>query len=195
MHPRLQADEVLPWSRTQQAAFLISMGIQVCEAIEKSHSEWAEQIRDATNDGLFEDHEDPAFYSSVSLLTNDVGIRGLLFVVNDLCFLRAKELGLSAWTIGESAEPDQESISTALKSLSKLPVSAFLGRLAKHLGEFDWRSSAAPGLSEVETTVKKTLRGSGGYREIRRLLLQHLAKAKDDVGAVARLAAQVLKLS
>jgi hypothetical protein len=50
-----------------------------------------------------------------------------------------------------------ETISAAIKSLRKTPVEKFLGQLAEILAAFDWRSSAAPGLSADEVTVRKTL--------------------------------------
>jgi len=194
--PSISQDEILPWTRTQQAAFLIYMGIQVRDAVKRVQSDWAKQIRSLRQSVKSANTtDDPAFTSAVSLLTADVGIRGLLFVTNDLCCLKAGTLSLAEWISGDSADPDVASVSAAVKSLAKTDVGEFLHRMAGHLAKFDWRSSAAPGLSEDEETVRKTLRGSGGYREMRRLLLEHLAESKDDVGASARSALKILKLS
>jgi hypothetical protein len=195
--PSASQDEVLPWSRTQQAAFLIYMGITVRDAVKNVQAEWAKEIRnlERVTDNANRSGDDPAFSSSVSLLTADVGIRGLLYVTNDLCSLESGKLALEKWTTNDSAEPDPASITAAVKSLPKAAAGKFLQRIAAHLGQFDWRSSAAPGLTLDEITVRKALRGSGGYREMRRLLLEHLAKAKDDVGPSARAALKTLKLS
>jgi DGQHR domain-containing protein len=194
--PSAQRDEVLPWSRTQQAAFLILMGITVRDAVRGVQAEWAKEIRNGEAAGARRGKgDDPAFTSVVSLLTADVGIRGLLFVTNDLCYLDSGQLHLAEWSTDDSADPDAQSIAAAVRSLSKTDAGKFLHKMAAHLAQFDWRSSAAPGLTADEVTVKKTLRGSGGYREIRRLLLEHLSQAKDDVGATAKSALKVLKLS
>ena len=189
-------DDVLPWSRTQQAAFLIFMGRAVRDAVKNVQADWAKQIRKAELILSAKARgDDPAFTSVVSLLTADVGIRGLLYVTNDLSCLESTELSLATWKTDDPAEPDQESITAAVKSLSKTDAGGFLERMAVRLALFDWRSSAAPGLSDSEVTLKKSLRGSGGYREMRRLLLEHLSKAKDDVGSSARTAMKILKLS
>lgn len=192
--PSTSEDDVLPWSRTQQAAFLIFMGRAVREAVKNVQAEWAKQIRKAEAAASAKTKgDDPAFTSVVSLLTADVGIRGLLYVTNDLCCLESSELSLATWKTDDPAEPDQASIAAAVKSLSKTDAGGFLQRMAVQLALFDWRSSAAPGLSDSEVTVRKSLRGSGGYREMRRLLLEHLSKAKDDVGSSARAALKTLK--
>lgn len=191
--PSAPLEEVLPWSRTQQAAFLIFLGIQIRDAFGDTQAEWAKQIRKA--EPAKDRTNDPAFTSAVSLLTTDVGIRGLLFVANDLCCLKSEDLSLADWTTNDAAEPDPASISASVRSLSNTEAGAFLRRMAGHLAEFDWRSSAGPGLTAEEITVKKTLRGSGGYREIRRLLLNHLSTSEDDVGLAARSAVQILDMS
>ncbi len=192
--PPSSKGEVLPWSRTQQAAFLILFGTSLREAIKKTRSPWSKYIRDAEPQESLQG-TDPAFVSAQSFLTSDVGIRGLLFVANDLCFLRSTELSLSSWNIDRPTEPDHQSISNAIDSLAKTETGKFLKLLSTHLADFDWRSSAARGLLPQEVTVKKTLRGSGGYREMRRLLLDHLSKFTDDVGTAAKSALKILKLS
>lgn len=143
--PASQQQEVLPWSRTQQAAFLIFLGNKVRDAVKATNLSWAEEIRKATAPGLLAADGDPAFTSPVSLLTADVGIRGLLFTANDLCLLKSDDLSLYSWRSDDSSDPDAGTISAAMKSLSKTPVGKFLGQLADVLAAFDWRSSAAPG--------------------------------------------------
>jgi DGQHR domain-containing protein len=194
--PSMPREDVLPWSRTQQAAFLIFMGIHVRDSVKKIQADWAKQIRSAeSHTGQPNGASDPAFASAISLLAADVGIRGLLFVTNDLCYLNSEHLALSEWTTDDSGDPDVERISAEIKSLSNSAIGQFVRRLAGHLARFDWRSSAAPGLTAEDATVRKTLRGSGGYREMRRLLLEHLAAAKDDVGSSAKSAMKALKIS
>jgi len=193
--PTSQREEVLPWSRTQQAAFLIFFGNKIRDAVKTTQLSWAKEIRKAAAPELLAAHDDPAFTSPVSLLTADVGIRGLLFVANDLCSLRSSHLSLHSWISDDSSEPDAGTISAAIKSLKRSPVDKFLGQLADILATFDWRSSAAPGLSSEEVTVRKTLRGSGGYREMRRLLLDHVSKSSGEIGASAKSALKLLRLA
>jgi hypothetical protein len=118
-----------------------------------------------------------------------------LFTANDLCLLKSDDLSLYSWRSDDSSDPDAGTISAAMKSLSKTPVGKFLGQLADVLAAFDWRSSAAPGLSSEEVTVRKTLRGSGGYREMRRLLLEHVAKSSGNLGVSAKSALKLLRLA
>jgi hypothetical protein len=82
-----------------------------------------------------------------------------------------------------------------VKSLAKTKVGAFLGDIAEGLARFDWRSSAAPGLSQQEITLKQSLRGNGGYKVMRRLLLEHLSAAKGEVGSSAKSVSSLLRLS
>lgn len=76
-------------------------------------------------------------------------------------------------------------ITAAIKSLSKHKVSPFLEIIARGLSTFDWRTSAAPGLTEMERQRQLVFRGSSGYKEIRGLLLKHLADLENEVGVVA----------
>ena len=184
------AEQILPWSRTQQAALLILVGNSLKDAVKRQTHPWAEAVRNAEPQSAFA-AADPAFESKYSLLTGDIGIRGLLFIANDLCFLNTKQLGLEDWILRDVFESDQDAIRYAVESLSTLRTGDFIRALSTRLAEFDWRTSAAPGLSADEQTTKKTLRGSGGYREIRRLLLHHLASGDDQI---ARTSAEAIGL-
>jgi hypothetical protein len=76
-----------------------------------------------------------------------------------------------------SSGPLQDAaIETALKSLDQHPVAKSVKALAKGLASFDWRTSAEPSLSPTERQLKLGFRGSGGYKELRHQLLDHLAK-------------------
>jgi hypothetical protein len=181
-----QNKEPLPWSRAQQAAFLVLMGQEMRNAVERNKDEWAKSIRVSPKQ-TNKDDMDPAFYGPNTLLSTDQGIRGLLNVTNDMCFLRAGELKLDAWRIqGEADASDESAVSGALKSLKDEKVVSFLSAICKCLARYDWRTSSAPGLTEEERIRKAGLRGSGGYKDLRQDLLGRLVQEGDDLGRVAK---------
>jgi hypothetical protein len=187
------SDEVLPWNRAQQAAFLISMGQCLKSSILKCRNGWAEKLREHTQQDLF-DKEDPAFFGEHSLLNTDQGIRGILYVTNDCCYIRARPLKLKNWKaedVGVCAT-DEEAVSLALKSLQNQEVTHFLRDIASRLQHYDWRSSSAPGLSDDERLRKAAFRGGGGYKEIRFELLKHLTKGAGEVSEAAKTVLNIL---
>jgi hypothetical protein len=183
--------EVLPWSRAQQAAFLIFMGQKIRDEVKTCHETWATNLRKTSpKEGLDHGH-DPAFYGPFTLLATDQGIRGLLIITNDLLYVLADHLDLESWeSAADASATDERAVSKALQSLKNKKVDKFLSQLATCLAKYDWRSSSAPGLSDDERTLKAAFRGSGGYRELRGQLLKHLLSQPGDVG---RAASQVKK--
>lgn len=173
--------DVLPWNRAQQAAFLILAGEKLQQAIKRSKEPWAEKLRGALSD------EDPAFSGPHTLLSTDQGIRGFLYVTNDLCFVRAKPLKLKEFTKKEEASAtDEEAVSRALTSFRHVAVDKYLADIAHCLSKYDWRTSSADDLSPTQRTEKAAFRGSGGYREIRHQLLLHLSKDEGEIGKAAK---------
>ena len=184
--------EVLGWNGAQQAAFLILMGQKMRDAVALCDYEWAETLREEA--GYPDGDMDPAFYETYSLLNTDQGVRGLLFVTNDLCSILAEHLGLEDWlssSSGASGADDPDAISDELDDLDERPAAKFLDDLSAALAMFDWRTSRAPGLTEDERILKTTYRGGSGYRELRRQLLLHL---KNDDGLVADAASEAYGL-
>ena len=122
------------------------------------------------------------------------GIRGFLYILNDLCFLRVSQLRLHSWQAGLAAsDAGGEPIRNALESLEHHQrLAEFLDDLAHRLAEFDWRTSAGPGLIREEETAKAALRGSGGYRLLRLQLHEHLAKTEGPIGKAASEALRLL---
>lgn len=185
--------QVLPWNRAQQAAYLILLGRFLRDAVRKTKTEWATDLRKIQTT-LLAGGDDAAFAGPNTLMNTDQGIRGILYVTNDLCYINAEELGLNEWSTSEdAAAADEAAVSRAMKSLEKQPVAAFLQTIAARLAEFDWRTSSTPGLVESERVRKAALRGAGGYREIRLWLLRHLSKPHDNVGTSATRVMKVLK--
>lgn len=166
--------EALPWSRAQQAAFLIAVWQQIREAIAGTEEEWATKLRQEENPGTPRSR-DPAFEGTHSLLNTDQGVRGALYIYNDLCFVRADSLELRNWVIDQDAgASDEKAVTEAIESLYEEPVSEFTQDIAKALSTFDWRTLAASDLSEEQKLRKAAFRGTGGYRQLRRQLLLHL---------------------
>lgn len=182
---------VLPWTRAQQAAFLIHAWRSLEDAISESDSDWAEELRDASSQG-----GDPAFSGSHTLLNTDIGVRGVLYVLNDLCWVDADRLELSSWTLKGKPEATSESaVSAALQSFRSTTTGKFVSRLTSQLADFDWRTSKAPDISEDERRLKARFRGGTGYRELRSDLLRHLEGSRlTDVSRAAAAAKEILEL-
>jgi len=134
-----------------------------------------------------------------SLLTTDQGIRGILFIFNDLCYLQASDLSLEEWQIEDLSAASKKSkapateanvVSVGLLSLEKSLAAPFIREIAKGLSSYDWRTSSTPDLPDSERLRQAVFRGSSGYKELRKQLLEHLAAAD---GAVATAAKAVLK--
>jgi hypothetical protein len=181
---RLGADgEVLRWSRAQQAAFLIFAWQRLRDAVNQSSDVWVLALRRATGNAKndkFKVEEEPGFYSSSSLISTDQGMRSFLQVLNDICYTQAPRLKLNEWVLKSSEGPVQDTaIATALKSLDEQQVAKTVQEIAKGLSSFDWRTSSDPSLSNKERQLKLAFRGSGGYKELRRQLLNHLAEYDD----------------
>lgn len=172
-------DEGLSWSRVQQGAFLLTAWRALAEQVQLSNSTWALALREQAGelevplgDSL---HRDAAFTGPHTLLATDQGVRGFQHVVNDLCYVMHRDLGLSEWVDkSQMNEVSPTSIDEIARTLRDLPVQMFLNEIADGLSSFDWRSSNAPGLGERERIAKAAFRGSGGYKELRAQLTRHL---------------------
>lgn len=182
---RIAADgEVLRWSRAQQAAFLIFAWQRLREAVAAAELPWATDLRKRAGRGST---DDAAFYGPFTLIATDQGVRGYLWVLNDMCFSAAARLKLNDWKFEKTAAAsDAQAVSAAITSLRKQPVAAFVDSIASGVAKFDWRTSATPDLSAEQRREKLAFRGSSGYKEMRLLLLQCLHESGGEVGRVAR---------
>jgi DGQHR domain-containing protein len=180
--PMGEDELVLPWSRVQQATFLIAVWRETKKAIHDSEAKWALVLRGDSDAEI-----DAAFEGPYTLLDQDQGVRGLLHVTNDICWVHHEQLALADWQTDDldSGQEDDDVIRDHLKSLSKQPVAKFIKEASQILAEFDWRTANAPQLSEKDRQAKLVFRGSGGYSEFRRQLLKHLADYEGDVGTAA----------
>lgn len=175
---------VLGWSRSQQSAFVILIWQELQSAVRHSTDRWATQIRREERAGAA--GEDPAFSGRFSLLNTDQGVRALLAVFNDLCYVAADRLDLADLTSDEVSEGTSEAaITSALGAFREAAVGAFMRELALSLAGYDWRTSGIPRLTEQERASKARFRGSTGYKELRSDLLQQAATATGIVGETA----------
>ena len=174
-------DQVLSWSRAQQAAYLIFLWSELEREIEGTNASWAKHVRQRTGPRqpeLIGDERDPAFAGVYSLLATDQGVRGFLQVSNDLSFVLAEELELDSWKRDRaSGATDDEEVSAAVLELGTLQkIATFVSELCSITAQFDWRSLATPGLTEEERNQQALYRAGSGYREVRRNLLRHLSE-------------------
>jgi len=172
----------LPWNRTQQSAFLIFVWQCMKEAVDRSDAEWAMVLREEGPS-----KEDEAFLGQTSLLNTDQGVRAVLAITNDFTFARAQLLSLAEWT----EEPvddamDEQAIETSLSSLKQLPVAELLRELTEAMAAFDWRTSAAPRLTEDQRSLKAGFRGTGGYGELARQVLRMISEQQGPVAETAK---------
>jgi len=176
---------VLGWSRPQQSAFVILLWQELRDAIAATSYEWAANLREEDNTSP----TDAAFAGRFSLLNTDQGVRAVLAVANDLCFVSASNLGLDELESDEVGNGTSEAaISSGLTMFRRAKVGRFLRDMAQSLASYDWCTSGTPGLSEAERSSKARFRGGTGYRELRSDLLHHLAVQG---GVVADAAAEV----
>ena len=166
---------VLPWSRAQQAAFLIFLWQRINQAVVAIKSE-------------------AEFAGPFSLLNQDQGVRAVLQVTNDLCYLEADRLQLKDWTEDViSPASDLESVSNSLRKIPEIPCSQWLQDVATNLAKFDWRSSSSPGLTEEQQLLKNGFRGSSGYLTLKKQVLKHLLGLGGEVGDTAGRVIEALK--
>jgi DGQHR domain-containing protein len=187
--------EVLGWSRAQQAAFLIFAWREFANAVAASNETWAKDLRHPPMvDGVkaprpddLKSNDDLAFFGTHSLITTDQGVRGFLQVVNDLFYYRASSLKLNTWLPDErSSTKPIEAVKISLNSLADQNFASFVTSIGNALASFDWRTSSTPNLEEQTRREKLVFRGSGGYKELRTQLLEHLTSVEGDLGAAAK---------
>jgi len=178
----------LPWSRAQQAAFLIDFWTRLRGSVTEAPEEWVAKLL-----GL-QAHEDvgersiAAFEGKQTMLNQEQGVRGVLSVLNEICFEYAKtDRSLFQWKLffDEETEISDEDVTLAMASLAEQPFASFSQSIADGMAKFDWRSSDAPNLNDDERLIKRAFRGSGGYVELRGRLLRTVAADDSPAGQVA----------
>ncbi len=179
--------QTLPWSRAEQAAFIMTVGNLLEKSVVESKDDWAKKLRAIKPKNESDRVKDAAFSGPYTLMNQDQGIRAILHVSNDLCYLRADKLKLDKWGKGSNVDgKDASQVTNALQSLKKEPVYKFLEEITEGLATYDWRTSGTPGLSQQESLMKAAFRGAGGYKDLRHQVLLHLAKGSSEVAKAAK---------
>ncbi|MBR1251844.1 DGQHR domain-containing protein [Bradyrhizobium sp. AUGA SZCCT0169] len=183
-----EGEDVLGWSRAQQAAFLIYAWQRFRDSVKNFDDGWAKKLRiEAMKEKEPQLDDDPAFYGRYSLISSDQGVRGFLHVLNDVCFVWATRLQLRSWQVERRAgASDTDAVTLALATLREHPMSKFVTSYAEALAKFDWRVSSTPNLTDVERRAKLVFRGSSGYRELRAQLIDTLRTSEGDVADAAK---------
>lgn len=190
-------ERVLPWKRSQQAAFLIACWHQISEAVVHSTAPWVRVLSRAPwhpREG--ESHLHAAFAGPNTLLATDQGVRTILVVLNALFQINYAELDLETWeSENVSDTPEDEDVTYALSEFKRFrKANSFLREISENIiNNIDWRTSSAPGLSEHEKLLQSSYRGSSGYVQLRNKCLESLQKSGDArVAMAASTAAELL---
>ena len=172
----------LDWERVQQIAFILEFWGQLKKAVEQSSSDWAE---------LYRDNEKEPFTDKSSMLNQDMGVRAVHAVVNDIFFVCAGDWLLPEWRYEavDKTSTTSDDIKYAVSSLRDSKIYGYIQFAASAVSDFDWRSLDGPGVraSEVEMT-KRAFRGSGGYTLLTENLLDFVSENAllDDLAGAAR---------
>ncbi len=169
----------LPWSRAQQGALLIEFWSSLKASIVGGTAHWWIT--------RYKTGRESALTDKTSLLNQDMGLRAVLSVLNDLLVARADEWRLFDWRTDPSEDSTLIEESTlALKSLRGIQISEHLARIAAGIAAHDWRSLEGPGVKGSEDEVlKRSYRGSGGYTALKADLLQTLVDRNNELSPVA----------
>lgn len=179
-------ERVLPWKRTQQAAFLIYAWGKLYEGLGQSTASWVHSCRNSpiSNKEKINPHKlDLAFAGPYTLLATDQGARAIFAILNAMFFVQYSELELDTWESPFPADTvDDEDVTESINDLSKnKKISTFLEGIAAALfyTEFDWRTSSSPDLNKnIESKqLQSAYRGSSGYTILQQRALELLEKA------------------
>lgn len=172
---------IIRWRRPEQAAFLIRCWGAVRSAISVCQAPWKLALAEhAGKSG--DDAAAYAFAGPYTLLATDQGFRAVSFAYNSLAQLVYDRIGLLEIEGAEDeSEPTDELVARALSQLeANRSLSTFVCAVATALVEgVDWRTSAAPGMSEEAKVTQAQYRGSSGYKALNRAALAAASKSKD----------------
>ncbi|KPL68064.1 hypothetical protein SZ64_08000 [Erythrobacter sp. SG61-1L] len=169
----------LPWSRPQQAAFLIELWNSIKSAILDRPAEWVEQLIRPQGQDSLDPNPIPAFTGGRTMLNQEQGVRGVLAVANEVFFGLAQiepDLFEFDTRIQAGGATAPEDVSVALSELAGSELHARIAQFGSTIASFDWRSADAPGLDEGQRLLKRAFRGSSGYVALREQLYRHLAE-------------------
>lgn len=196
-------ERVLPWKRSQQAAFIIACWRHMHDAVSASKAEWVKGASaDFSSKSLADQKRTnphglhPAFAGNSTLLATDQGVRSIFVVFNAICQVLYSELELESWDSKRvSDSPEDEDVSIALEEFSAMrEASSFLSAVSAALVEgVDWRTSSSTSLSPEQRQQQAAFRGSTGYSLLQSKCLDCLQKSNNkQVSEAAKLTAELL---
>ncbi|MCY3627721.1 MAG: DGQHR domain-containing protein [Gammaproteobacteria bacterium] len=129
---------ILEWERVQQIAFIMEFWNLVKEHVNDGTSTWIDSYKKKKLN---------PFTDNSSMLNQDMGIRAIHAVLNDLFFAFDTFFKLSDWYFGvdDKTVTTEQDIVAALKSLKSTEFYEILDDLALAISKFDWRSVNGPG--------------------------------------------------
>ncbi len=165
------SDEPLGWNRAQQISFILEFWNLLQSSLDNVEGiEWLEAYKEA-NKSPFDDQS--------SMLNQDMGVRAVHAVLNDLFYSEVVDWGLDQWVFKpiDETETVYTDIADATKALRKQPFHKNLTDFATATAKFDWRSLNGPLVREDRELelLKRAYRGSGGYTLLTRDLVEFLA--------------------
>ena len=180
--------EVLPWSRNQQAAFIILLWVEFGNAVSKTNLEWAQMLRDEVRE--LKDFEvtekwDLAFLSKNSFLARDQGVRGFSTYANDFFYVVASSSEYSFdefnYLEEEVKSITTENISTAIEHFKndKKDIYELIIEFCRIAAQIDWRTPSADFKNEEQRTDRMRFRGSSGYSQFWKVLDEQFKNSKN----------------
>ena len=176
------SNDPLSWNRSQQISFIMEFWNLLEVAIsENTDEEWLLAFRKAKRN---------AFSDKASMLNQDMGIKAIHAVLNDMFYSEVEDWALDEWTYQpeSEAETNKHDIARSLASLKEQDFYDHLSSFAKVVAKFDWRSLDGPKVRESRQLEleKRAYRGSGGYTLLIKDLMTFISEnAEEDVAEAA----------
>ncbi len=178
----------LPWSRPQQAAFLIALWDAIRLSVTQGGHRWVEQLIQSDGQQSLNDDSEQAFTGTRTMLNQEQGVRGVLAVANEI-FYSLAQLNTDVFDIdtqiAAGAATSTEDVSIALAELREANLAALINGFGSTIAGFDWRSADAPELDDETRLRKRAFRGSSGYVALREQLFRHLTTGPKPIADIA----------
>lgn len=194
-------ERVLPWKRSQQAAYLIACWTHLHEAVKDSGAPWVKALREessGTQRALNESEfiKNVAFSGGNTLMATDQGCRVILIIFNAMSQVAFERLGLEEWEADEvSDKPDDEDVTATLADFARLKgANAFLKAISDVLvnSGLDWRTSSSKSLNDSQVKTQAAYRGSSGYSLLMKECFKYLVDSNNrQVSEAAALASRL----
>ncbi|MAE84397.1 MAG: hypothetical protein CMB80_16770 [Flammeovirgaceae bacterium] len=176
----LSSNDVLPWTRTQQAAFLIILWQEIAKSVSVTDSEWANALRN--EDRQLKVHEDVpkwdlAFTSKNSFLSRDQGVRGISLFANDFFYVAA---GYNDLPFDEFDFDEEDEKSITINALNgtieyfkseRTDLYNLIENFGKCACNVDWRTPSSVFDQTSKRDYQMRYKGSSGYSEFWKSLL------------------------